>query len=271
MAATADSTEERILAAALEVFAERGFDGARTRDIAERAGANLGLIKYYFDGKERLWKAAVERAFGELQAVLAEGARPNETEDTHAWLERTVRQFVHFVARRPAFMRLMNDEAKREGRRMRWLADRFVRPMSEALVAHIARAQAEGLVPAIPAVHLHYLVLGAAGLIFSQSPECKYLTGIDPSTPAFADQHAEALLALLTGGATSRPRRRGLTKTGGRATPTGASERRDGDGEKRFGVPLLSDPLDRVVSRGRDTRMPKRTRRSRARASRSNR
>ena len=39
-----DGTRERILAAALEVFAERGFDGARTRDIAERAGANLGLI-----------------------------------------------------------------------------------------------------------------------------------------------------------------------------------------------------------------------------------
>ena len=48
-----DGARERILAAALEVFAERGFDGARTREIADRAGANLGLIKYYFDGKER--------------------------------------------------------------------------------------------------------------------------------------------------------------------------------------------------------------------------
>jgi AcrR family transcriptional regulator len=60
---TRDGTRERILAAALQVFAERGFDGARTREIAERAGANLGLIKYYFDSKEQLWKAAVARAF----------------------------------------------------------------------------------------------------------------------------------------------------------------------------------------------------------------
>ena len=37
---------ERILLAALQVFAEQGFDGARTRDIADRAGANLGLIQY---------------------------------------------------------------------------------------------------------------------------------------------------------------------------------------------------------------------------------
>ena len=65
---TQEGARERILAAALDVFAERGFDGARTREIAERADANLGLIKYYFDGKEQLWKAAVTRAFAELQA-----------------------------------------------------------------------------------------------------------------------------------------------------------------------------------------------------------
>jgi AcrR family transcriptional regulator len=38
------NTRERILGAALEIFAEQGFDGAKTRDIAERAGANLGLL-----------------------------------------------------------------------------------------------------------------------------------------------------------------------------------------------------------------------------------
>src|SRR5437870_13817504 len=88
---TADGTRERILAAALAVFAARGFDGARTRDIAERAGANLGLIKYYFNDKERLWKAAVSRAFAELQADFAEAA-PADGDDPVAWLDRTVRQ-----------------------------------------------------------------------------------------------------------------------------------------------------------------------------------
>jgi TetR/AcrR family transcriptional regulator len=194
-----DGARERILAAALEVFAERGFDGARTREIADRAGANLGLIKYYFDGKERLWKAAVTRAFAELQAELAEGARPSDDDDPLAWLDRVVRQFVHFVARHPEFMRLMNDEGKRDGRRMRWLADRFVRPMSQVVGAHLDRAQAEGLVPPIPSVTLRYIVLGAAGLIFSQAPECKYVTGVDPTDPQFAERHADAVLQLLTG------------------------------------------------------------------------
>jgi len=196
---TPDGTRERILAAALQVFAERGFDGARTREIAERASANLGLIKYYFDSKEQLWKAAVARAFAELQAGFAEGVRPRHGDDELAWLDRTLRQFVHFVARHPEFMRLMNDEGKRDSRRMRWLADRFVRPMSQVVSAHLERAQAEGLVAPIPEVSLRYIVLGAAGLIFSQAPECKYIEGVDPTDPEFAERHADVLLQLLTG------------------------------------------------------------------------
>ncbi len=197
-----DGARERILAAALQVFAERGFDGARTREIAERAGANLGLIKYYFEGKERLWKAAVTRAFDELRAdfVAALPARADRADDDPLrWLEGAVRQLVRFMARRPEFMRLMNDEAKRDGRRMRWLADRFVRPMTDALAAHLERAQAAGLVPAGSPVSLRYIVLGAAGLVFSQAPECRYVSGVDPTTPEFAERHADTLVALLTG------------------------------------------------------------------------
>ncbi|MGO9453042.1 MAG: TetR family transcriptional regulator [Candidatus Binataceae bacterium] len=203
-----DGARERILAAALEVFAERGFDGARTRDIAELAGANLGLIKYYFNGKERLWKAAVARAFAELQTGFAEA--PGNGVDTAEWLSRAVRQFVHYVARHPEFMRLMNDEAKRDSRRMRWLADRFVRPIERLLGAQIERARAEKLVAPISPVSLHYIVLGAAGLIFSQAPECRYLTGVDPTDPEFAEQHAQAVLQLLMGSGTrsAQPRRK---------------------------------------------------------------
>ena len=190
-----DGTRERILAAALEVFAERGFDGARTRDIAERAGANLGLITYYFDGKEKLWKAAVAAAFAPLQADLAEifEAGVDDTEQ----LQLLVRRFVRFVAREPAFMRLMNDEGKRDSPRMRWLADHFVRPMSQIVRAHVDRAQAQGFFPGVSPVSLHYIVVGAAGLIFSEAPECRYLTGVDPTDPEFAEQHAEALIRVL--------------------------------------------------------------------------
>jgi AcrR family transcriptional regulator len=200
--APAAPARERILVAALQVFAEHGFDGARTRDIAERAGTNLGLLAYYFAGKEDLWRAAVARAFGELGADLADvtaAARRDAADDDRALLERLLRGFVRFVARRPEFMRLMNDEGKRDGPRMRWLADHHVKPMAELLRGLLARAQARGLAPAGSLVSLHYIALGAAGLLFSQAPECVYVTGVDPTDPAFADAHADALVHILLG------------------------------------------------------------------------
>ena len=61
-------TRSRIVEAALEVFTERGFEGASTRKIASRAGVNHGLIPYYFGNKKKLWQAAVDDAFGDMQA-----------------------------------------------------------------------------------------------------------------------------------------------------------------------------------------------------------
>lgn len=203
-----DSTRERILLAALPVFAERGFDGARTREIAQRAACNLGLIKYYFGGKEKLWEETVARAFRELQGEIAAALETRAGVDERQQLDHLVRRFVHFVARNPAFMQVMNDEGKRSHRRMRWLADRFVRPIFEVLRERIETAQRRGLVPRVSPVILHYMVLGAAGLVYSEAAECRYMTGVDPTTDGFADAHADALITMLTGGMRARTKRR---------------------------------------------------------------
>jgi TetR/AcrR family transcriptional regulator len=194
---TDDTTRGKILATALQVFAERGFDGARTREIAERAGANLGLITYYFGNKEVLWREAVASAFGELQHELADAMAAHATRGEREQLQEVARHFVRFVARKPEFMRLMNDEGKHDSPRMRWLADRFVQPMQQALRQLIERAQARGLLPRVSPVSLHYIMLGAAGLVFSQAAECRRIMGVDPTNEAFADAHADAVVRLF--------------------------------------------------------------------------
>ncbi len=55
-------TENRILAAAQQVFVRRGIAGARTQDIAEAAGVNRALINYYFRSKQKLAEAVFIRA-----------------------------------------------------------------------------------------------------------------------------------------------------------------------------------------------------------------
>lgn len=48
--------EQKIKDAARKVFQAKGYDAARTRDIAEEAGVNLALINYYYRSKESLFE-----------------------------------------------------------------------------------------------------------------------------------------------------------------------------------------------------------------------
>jgi AcrR family transcriptional regulator len=50
------STEQKILESAKQVFMEKGIDGARMQDIADKAGINKALLHYYFRSKEKLFE-----------------------------------------------------------------------------------------------------------------------------------------------------------------------------------------------------------------------
>jgi AcrR family transcriptional regulator len=57
-----DTTRDRILEAAGQMFSERGFEMTTVRDICQSAGANVAAVNYYFGDKERLYVEAVVRA-----------------------------------------------------------------------------------------------------------------------------------------------------------------------------------------------------------------
>ncbi len=193
-------TPERILRAALAIFSEAGFDGAKTRDIAARSGVTLGLLQYHFGSKLALWRATVDLAFAELgqglQAVKDDPAPANLRER----LRLLIRAHVRFVGANPEFVRLMHEEGKRRGPRMRWLVDRHAKPMFEQVMPLLARAQQEGLLPAdIAPVHFAYTLIGAIDLIFHQAEECKRIAGIDPTDPDEVEAHARAVEHLFLG------------------------------------------------------------------------
>ena len=57
------NTKDALLAAAIEVFADKGFDAATVRDICGRAKANVAAVNYHFGGKDALYVAVLEEIF----------------------------------------------------------------------------------------------------------------------------------------------------------------------------------------------------------------
>lgn len=201
-AGTDTTTRDRILDVALLAFSQLGFDGTSTRAIAQGAGVNQGLIPYYFGTKEALWREAVDRVFARLREGLADIGKAAESLSGRERLALMIRRYVDFVARHPEFVRLMNEEGKRDGPRMRWLTDTHVRPLLDGMLRVFDGARAmEGLPSGVDPIHLHYIIVGAVATIFHQAHECRRLTGYDPTTPEAARAHADALIALLLGDA----------------------------------------------------------------------
>jgi TetR/AcrR family transcriptional regulator, regulator of cefoperazone and chloramphenicol sensitivity len=54
----ANNARSRLVMAALQLFAEKGFEGAATREICEMAAVNISAIRYYFGDKAGLYRAA---------------------------------------------------------------------------------------------------------------------------------------------------------------------------------------------------------------------
>jgi AcrR family transcriptional regulator len=199
------STREHLLQVALEAFSIHGFDGASTRSIATEAGVNQGLIPYYFGTKQTLWREAVDRAFEELHAAMGELVvipEASERFQDRDAIARIIRRYVAFVAAHPEFVRLMNEEGKRKGPRMRWLVDRHVRPLMDGLAKVFSRlATGTGMPAQIEPIHLNYIFVGAVGMIFHQAPECQRVAGYDPMSASAVEAHADALVHLFLGDA----------------------------------------------------------------------
>ncbi len=66
----AQETKEKILVAARKVFEQKGYDAARTRDIALEANVNVALINYHFQSKEQLFWAVVQNFLGPINQSL---------------------------------------------------------------------------------------------------------------------------------------------------------------------------------------------------------
>ena len=89
------TTKDRLLDAAEELFAERGYDDVSIRDLAAAADVNLAAVNYHFQGKENLYHEVIRRRFSvQRDATLASLAKAAPADGSRPALDAIIRAMV---------------------------------------------------------------------------------------------------------------------------------------------------------------------------------
>lgn len=136
-----DATQEvdpkqRLILAAVEVFAEKGFKAATVREIVERAAANIAAINYHFGDKENLYFQACKHAHACSAAQEPPPQWPDGTPPRQK-LEEFIRIIVRSmtVPSSPAAMQLLMRELANPTAAARQIVHDYIQPMAFTLRA----------------------------------------------------------------------------------------------------------------------------------------
>ncbi|HTE10873.1 MAG TPA: TetR family transcriptional regulator [Chitinophagaceae bacterium] len=94
---------------AVELFAEKGFEGTSIRDLATRAGVNVAMINYYFGSKEKLFESLVEERASYSRGILDEIAH-NASYSAIEKIEHIIDAYINKLFTNRKFHRVLHQE-----------------------------------------------------------------------------------------------------------------------------------------------------------------
>jgi AcrR family transcriptional regulator len=196
----ADRSQNTILVAARDEFAEFGLGGARMDRIAERAGLNKRLIYYYFEDKETLFQAVLEQAYRDIR----------EQERTLRLLElepaQAVRRLIEFTwnyyLEHPEFLTLLNSANLHKARHLEGSqrARQLNSPLIEMLAEILERGRRAGTFRGgVDALQLYVTIAGMAYFYLSNNPTLSAIFGRDLMAPKARSERLSHMCDVVLG------------------------------------------------------------------------
>ena len=209
-----EETATRILDAAEDCFARKGYDGTTLRDVAEIVGIRIPSLYNHFESKQALYGAVLERGITPIRDLLARAVESDD--EGYADPAATIRDVMALLRERPSLPRLIQYEMLAGGEQLAMIVEGWLRPTLE---------QSLEMLQATPAVHrwkpehLPYLLVAFVNLVlghFTLGPLIDQLLGDTPGSPESVDRATDfygQVAAVLTLAAPPAPN-----------TPASASE-----------------------------------------------
>lgn len=134
-----ETLPERIVQAAVKLFASKGFHGTSMRALAEKAGVSIGAIYHHFASKDDVFlailRAEYERRRIALEELKASGVPPREM------VRRLTQLHFRLLEEERDSVRLLSQMLPRERPRLKWQLD----ALEEEFAGHVAGLLEEGM------------------------------------------------------------------------------------------------------------------------------
>jgi TetR/AcrR family transcriptional regulator len=193
----AQMTQQRILDAAEQEFSRHGLNGARLSAIADLAQVTTASLHYYFENKENLYKAVLQRPIDEVQSSLGllnfDGLSPE------AALKQIIRIAIANEAQNPHRQMLWFQEASQN--QGIYFKECNVLSLHEYLLKILEQGMAEGYFrPLKPFLALTH-ILSVCLFYFTVHENWKHLTpDVDRLSPEMIEEHIEEAISFILAG-----------------------------------------------------------------------
>jgi len=203
-----ERTRRIILRAAIEVFAELGFEAASMGGIARRAQVKKALVQYHFETKEKLWQAAMLRLWQQLENAFPQyldsvdsmaGARDPQS------VRHVFRQIIRFVMDHPAWAGILFRESAQPGPRLDWLVEHCLRGSLQEGVRFVETAQEHGVLPPGEPLYLLHILSGALVYVQLVAPMTERALGVSMASSEGIETLLDTFMGLLGPRSSPRP------------------------------------------------------------------
>ena len=180
----------QIIDVATQEFVEKGLAGARIDEIAGRATKRK--IYYYFEGKDELYRAVLERAYRAVRD--SEEKVDVESGSATDALRRLIEHGVRYHSQHPELVRLVMNENIHRAEHLKQIADlpQGNRKVIDILRRIIARGEAEGSFrPGIDRIELHMNMTALSFYNVSNQFTFAHNFGIDMTSPEAVERRAK--------------------------------------------------------------------------------
>ncbi|MFM6932241.1 MAG: TetR/AcrR family transcriptional regulator [Novosphingobium sp.] len=192
---TAAETRDNILEVATKEFADKGLDGARVDEIAEKTNSSKRMIYYYFGGKEELYRAVLEQAYHHIRAQEQDAHFEDLAPDVA--LRAMIGHNFDYHFEHPDFVRLVMNENVHHAQHLAKIEGMKQRNQSviEQLRAIIDKGVAKGTFrEGIDPVDLHTTISALSFYNVSNRQTFHHNFGVDFTEPAIRAKRREQII-----------------------------------------------------------------------------